>query len=244
MCIRDRWKTLELTEKYPHVYAAVGIHPEHAGELREEDMEWLRGLLAGARVVAVSYTHLDVYKRQVLACISLILVIHNAFAVFMNDRVQQFGILSSVGATPAQIRACLLQEAGMLCALPVLMGNLLGMATAAGLLEAINEYVREAALDRLESHFVFHPLVLAGSILCAVATVWISAWLHARRLSRMTPLEAIRGAEDVYKRQGVYIFGKIGFNFVDFLSLHYAQAGNAVRNAALIQLFQTAHLIL
>ena len=37
----------------------------------------------------------------VLACISLILVIHNAFAVFMNDRVQQFGILSSVGATPA-----------------------------------------------------------------------------------------------------------------------------------------------
>ena len=134
----------------------------------------------------------------VLVCISLILVIHNAFAVFMNDRVHQFGILSSVGATPAQIRACLLQEAGMLCALPVLMGNLLGMA---GLLERLNEYLRGTAPDRMESHFVFHPLFFAGSVLCAAVTVCISAWLPARRLSRLTPLEAIRGADDFFLKR-------------------------------------------
>lgn len=135
------------------------------------------------------------------ACISLILIIHNAFAVFMNDRVHQFGILSSVGATPAQIRACLLQEAGMLCALPVLMGNLLGMAAAAGLLEGLNGYLRGAAPDRMEFHFVFHPLVFAGSVLCAAVTVLISAWLPARRLSRLTPLEAIRGADDFFLKR-------------------------------------------
>ncbi len=134
-------------------------------------------------------------------CISLILVIHNAFAVFMNDRVHQFGILSSVGATPAQIRVCLLQEAGMLCALPVLMGNLLGMAAAAGLLEGLNGYLRGTAPGRMESHFVFHPLVFAGSVLCAAVTVCISAWLPARRLSRLTPLEAIRGADDFFLKR-------------------------------------------
>ena len=137
----------------------------------------------------------------VLVCISLILVIHNAFAVFMNDRVHQFGILSSVGATPAQIRACLLQEAGMLCALPVLMGNLLGMAAAAGLLEGLNGYLRGTAPGRMESHFVFHPLVFAGAVLCAAVTVCISAWLPARRLSRLTPLEAIRGADDFFLKR-------------------------------------------
>ena len=137
----------------------------------------------------------------VLVCISLILVIHNAFAVFMNDRVHQFGILSSVGATPAQIRAGLLQEAGMLCALPVLMGNLLGMAAAAGLLEGLNGYLRGTAPDRMESHFVFHPLFFAGSVLCAAVTVCISAWLPARRLSRLTPLEAIRGADDFFLKR-------------------------------------------
>ncbi len=129
------------------------------------------------------------------ACISLILVIHNAFAVFMNDRVHQFGILSSVGATPGQIRFFLLQEAGMLCAIPILAGNLLGMAAAAGILEGLNVFLRGAAPDRMESHFVFHPLILAGSILCAAATVGISAWLPARKLSRLTPLETIRGMD-------------------------------------------------
>ena len=56
---RSVWKTLELAEQYPFVYAAVGIHPEHVGDMREEDLEWLRGLLAGARVVAVGEIGLD-----------------------------------------------------------------------------------------------------------------------------------------------------------------------------------------
>ena len=137
----------------------------------------------------------------VFACISLILVIHNAFAVFMNDRVHQFGILSSIGATPAQIRTCLLQEAGILCALPVFAGSLLGLAAAAGLLEGLNIYLKSAAPDRMESHFVFHPLVFAGSVMCAAVTVLISAWLPARRLSRLTPLEAIRSSDGFFLKR-------------------------------------------
>ena len=43
-----------------------------------------------------------------LLSLSLILVIHNSFAVSMNARVHQFGIFSSIGATPGQIRTCLL----------------------------------------------------------------------------------------------------------------------------------------
>ena len=190
--------TADIYEEMPEIAELIGLHAQNVvyndqllslylvRNPRDPDGAMILMLFGGVTV---------------LACISLILVIHNAFAVFMNDRVHQFGILSSVGATPAQIRACLLQEAGMLCALPVLMGNLLGMAAAAGLLEAMNEYVREAAPDRLESHFVFHPLVFAGSVLCAAMTVLISAWLPARRLSRLTPLEAIRGADDFFLKR-------------------------------------------
>ena len=35
-----------------------------------------------------------------LVCVSLILVIHNSFAVSMQNRIHQFGIFSSIGATP------------------------------------------------------------------------------------------------------------------------------------------------
>lgn len=48
------------------------------------------------------------------ATISLIIIIHNSFAVSMNARIHQFGIFSSIGATPRQIRVCLLQEAELL----------------------------------------------------------------------------------------------------------------------------------
>ena len=54
------------------------------------------------------------------ASFSLIVIIHNSFAVSMNARIHQFGIFSSIGATPKQIRACLLQEAAGLCAVPIL----------------------------------------------------------------------------------------------------------------------------
>ena len=56
----------------------------------------------------------------VMASVSLIIIIHNAFAVSMNARIHQFGIFSSIGASPKQIRTCLLQEAAALCALPVI----------------------------------------------------------------------------------------------------------------------------
>lgn len=56
-----------------------------------------------------------------MASFSLIVIIHNAFAVSMNARIHQFGIFSSIGATPKQIRTCLLQEAAALCAVPILL---------------------------------------------------------------------------------------------------------------------------
>ena len=180
----------DIYEEMPKIAALAGI-PENQTEYHDQLLSLFLvrsprdpdGAMMLALFAAVS----------VFACIALILVIHNAFVVFMNDRVHQFGILSSVGATPGQIRFCLLQEAGLLCALPVLFGNLAGMAAAAGLLEGINLYLKKAAPDRLPSHFVFHPAVFLLSVLCAAVTVWASARIPAGRLSRLTPLEAIRG---------------------------------------------------
>ncbi len=131
------------------------------------------------------------------ASFSLIIIIHNAFAVSMNARVHQFGIFSSIGAAPRQIRACLLQEAAILCAGPVLAGNLLGIAGSAGLVYLSNRVLGSDIPGRHESSFGYHPMVLALTLLVTVITIWISAWLPARRLSRLTPLEAIRNAGEL-----------------------------------------------
>ena len=46
----------------------------------------------------------------VVMCAALIAMIHNAFAVSMQSRLHQLGILKSVGATPRQIRVGLMRE--------------------------------------------------------------------------------------------------------------------------------------
>lgn len=131
------------------------------------------------------------------ASLSLIVIIHNSFAVSMNARIHQFGIFSSIGATPRQIRTCLLQEAAALCALPVLAGNVLGIAGSMGLLHMANVLLGSRVAGRHEAVFGCHPLVLTLALWVTVITVWISAWLPARRLSRLTPLEAIRSTDEL-----------------------------------------------
>ena len=142
----------------------------------------------------------------VMASFSLIIIIHNAFAVSMNARIHQFGIFSSIGATPKQIRTCLLQEAAALCVLPVVTGNLLGIAGCMGLLQILNVLSRDVA-GRHDAVFGYHPLVLVLTLFVTVITIWISAWLPAGKLSRMTPLEAIKntGELQLKRRKNSYV---------------------------------------
>ena len=51
--------TLKLAERYPFVYAAVGLHPEECGGTTEADYETLRELAKHPKVVAIGEIGLD-----------------------------------------------------------------------------------------------------------------------------------------------------------------------------------------
>ncbi len=159
-----------------------------------------------------------------MASFSLIIIIHNSFAVSMNVRIHQFGIFSSIGATPRQIRTCLLQEAAVLCAVPVLAGNLIGVIGCMGLMQMTNILLGSGVPGRHEASFGYHPLVLALTLLLSVITIWISAWLPAGKLSRLTPLEAIKNTGELQlkrkRRSPVLAF---------FFGVEGELAGNALK---------------
>lgn len=142
-----------------------------------------------------------------MASFSLIVIIHHAFAVSMNARIRQFGILSSIGATPKQIRTCLLQEAAALSALPVIAGHLSGIAGCMAVLHMVNVLLGSSIPGRHPSVFGYHPLVLLLTLFITVLTIGISAWLPARKLCRLTPLEAIRntGELQLKRRKDPYL---------------------------------------
>ncbi|MGF7144399.1 TatD DNase family protein [Anaerotaenia torta] len=54
-------RVLALAEQYPYIYTAVGIHPESAGELNEENFAWLKGKAAHPRNLAIGEIGLDYY---------------------------------------------------------------------------------------------------------------------------------------------------------------------------------------
>lgn len=131
-----------------------------------------------------------------IVVLSLILIIRNSFEVSMNARIHQFGILSSVGATPRQIRICLLQEALYLSLLPMILGSLLGILISYGVIEAINFFASDVA-GRHKAVFSYHPMIFIAVFLSAALTMLFSAWIPAGKLSKMTPLEAIRNTDSL-----------------------------------------------
>ncbi len=66
---KDLQDTLALTEEYPFVYGAVGLHPDHVGEMTEDRFERIRDYCRLSKVVAVGEIgldyHWDVEPREV-----------------------------------------------------------------------------------------------------------------------------------------------------------------------------------
>lgn len=60
-------RTLELADRYPGVFAIVGVHPNHAHEEPEEILPVLQELVRHPKVVALGETGLDYYRLDGLS---------------------------------------------------------------------------------------------------------------------------------------------------------------------------------
>jgi putative ABC transport system permease protein len=136
---------------------------------------------------------------MIITSLSLVLIIRNAFLLSMQSRLHQLGILQSIGATPRQIRSCILQEAMGLCLVPILVGIGGGVGLCLAIIRLANTiagaYRGENAVFSYHVGLFFLPFI--GSIL----TVLFSAWLPARKLSKQNPLQLISGEEVYYGLQ-------------------------------------------
>lgn len=132
-----------------------------------------------------------------LILVASVALIYNAFAISVSERTQQFGLLSSIGATWRQLRASVLYEAAVVSCIGIPFGIISGLIgigiTLHCLEEAIQTWMRTEASMTLAVNWQI--LVLAVAI--AMVTVFISAWIPARRAKKITAMEAIRKNHDV-----------------------------------------------
>ncbi|NLL75841.1 MAG: TatD family hydrolase [Clostridiales bacterium] len=59
--IKTTRNTIALTQKYPFIYGAAGVHPSDTAELNEENFAWLKEQCSLPKIVAVGEIGLDYY---------------------------------------------------------------------------------------------------------------------------------------------------------------------------------------
>ncbi len=62
-------KVMEIANRYPFVYASVGVHPEACGDLSEADMDTLKRYAQHEKVKAIGEIGLDYYYDDVQKCV-------------------------------------------------------------------------------------------------------------------------------------------------------------------------------
>nr|MDD6335741.1 FtsX-like permease family protein [bacterium] len=133
-----------------------------------------------------------------LIMLGSISLIYNDFAISVSERSRQFGLLSSIGATRKQILHSVLTESAIICLIGIPIGILCGMGGIGVTLHFIGGLFNSmTSVTDLPLTLSVVPMTVIITIIIASITVLISAWIPARRASRVSAIEAIRQTDDV-----------------------------------------------
>lgn len=130
-----------------------------------------------------------------LISIGCIIVIYNSFAISVSERKKQFGLLSSIGATKSQIRSTVFFEAIVVGVIGIILGILSSILGIGILLRVVNTLLK--GVFEGELLLSFYPMFIIIPVIFMIVTVLVSAYIPARRASKITPIEAIRQNDDI-----------------------------------------------
>lgn len=210
-----------------------------------------KGLVGESRYYASVYNELLLGLGAVFGSIIItvsVIVMSNSFRISAGERIRQFGILKSVGATNWQMTQTIIYEGLLLATVGIPAGialglivNLVGIQIMDELLAAANE----RNTFQIKFDFIVSWQAIIISIILSFATVWMSAWIPARKASGMTAIEAIRGTGEVkVKTKNVRGGGFIGKLFGFEGTLAYKSMKRSRRNFRATVLSLTVSIIL
>ncbi len=131
-----------------------------------------------------------------IVLVSSVFVIRNGFAISITERLKQYGMLSSVGATKKQIKKSVYFEGIILGCIGIPLGILSGIL-AIDILLRIVSYIFNKYIEVFDLVYSISWEAILLSVIIAVITIWLSCKSSARKASKVTPIEAIRSADDV-----------------------------------------------
>lgn len=136
--------------------------------------------------------------------IGSVLLIYNSFSISVTERTKQFGILASVGATHKQLARSVLIEGLYIGLIGIPLGLLLGLIGTGVTLELSKDLFSSllASGGVMALVIAWQPLVISLAI--GIVTIFLSAYIPARRAAKLSAIDAIRqNTEIVIKKRDV-----------------------------------------
>ena len=154
------------------------------------DNDNLQGILTGLCAIVIG-----------IIMVGAVSLIYNAFSISLRERTVQFGLLASVGATKRQLSRSLRCEALIVSCIGIPVGCIAGIAGIGITLHFIGTGLTNWFYgETMEIPLQISWISVLAAVAVAFATVMISAWIPCRRVRKISPIEAIRSAQDIRVR--------------------------------------------
>ena len=150
---------------------------------------------SGERSVLIGLTTILV----LLIAYGSISLIYNSFSISISERIRQFGIMKSVGASNRQIHRMVLFEAFLLAIIGIVFGVIVGCAGLGITLARVqnNFLVNLANKVGTGLRLVISPLpILIAVVICLVTTI-VAAYIPAYKAIHKSAIEAIRQSDEI-----------------------------------------------
>jgi putative ABC transport system permease protein len=123
-------------------------------------------------------------------------VMSNAFSMSADKRINQFGMLKSVGATKRQVISTVMYEAVWLSVIGIPVGLVLGVALQFGVTKILNSALVSVNIsngyDQYAEYLISVPFAFISTVI-GFLTVLLSARLPVSKAARISSMDAIRG---------------------------------------------------
>ena len=150
---------------------------------------------SGERSVLIGLTTILV----LLIAYGSISLIYNSFSISISERIRQFGIMRSIGASNRQIRRMVLFEAFLLAIIGIILGVIVGCVGIGVTLAWVqnNFIVNIANKVGLGLRLVISPLPILIAVLICLVTTIVAAYIPAHKAIHKSAIEAIRQSDEI-----------------------------------------------
>ena len=136
----------------------------------------------------------------IIIVVSSVFCIRNSFDISISERVRQYGMLRSIGATSKQIKHNVYYEAFILFLIGVPLGIICGILASYILIIISNIFLSSMLTLNLVYKFSWLSILFASVL--GFTIVMLSAHRSAKKSGKIIPIEALKNsAEVIYKKK-------------------------------------------